>query len=185
MFKKDDPWYLHAGLYLVIAVLVFILIKVAVLDPSDIVEREKYNKNEARLRMKNLKEVQLLYFKKNKKFTNDLNELIKFYNTDSSIDSIKNAVDSMTNKSANPFINLSNGTLVADSLLRTPGSQQFFILSVDSTKSLDTVITTAGRFVRIDTTIKKGTRFKIEDPDGYGTIGDLENEALKTAVSWE
>jgi len=185
MFKKDDPWYVHAGLYLVIAVLVFLLIKVAVLDPSEIVEVQKYNKNEARLRMKNLKEIQLLYFKKNKKFTNDLDALIAFYKTDSSIDSIKNAVDSVTNKPSNPFINLSNGLLDPDSLFKTPGSQQRFVLSIDSTKSLDTLITTAGRFVRVDTTIKKGTRFKIEDPDGNGTIGDLENEALKTAVSWE
>jgi len=185
MLGKTDPWYLHAGLYVVIAVLVYFLVKVAVLDPQEIVALEKYNKTEARLRMKNLKEAELLFFKKNKKFTNDLDALINFLKTDSSIDSIKTAVDSITNKSSNPFLMLSDGKLTYDSLFLTPKSRQRFVLSIDSTKSADSVVTPSGKLLRIDTSYKIGTRFKIECPDGYGSIGDLENEALKTVVSWE
>jgi len=36
--KNDDPWYVHAGLYFIVAILTFLLIKVAVIDPSAEVE---------------------------------------------------------------------------------------------------------------------------------------------------
>ncbi len=60
MLKAADPWYVHAILYGVIAILVIILIKVAILDPKEIVAVEKYNKTESRLRMDNLKEAEIL-----------------------------------------------------------------------------------------------------------------------------
>ena len=37
MLKASDPWYIHAVLYVVIAILVVILIKVAIIDPKEIV----------------------------------------------------------------------------------------------------------------------------------------------------
>jgi hypothetical protein len=185
MIGKTDPWYIHAGLYAVIIVLIYILINVAIIEPREVVEHERYLKNEARLRMKNLKEIQLLYFKKNKQFTDNLDALVEFYKNDPIIDSARTAFDSLTNKPANPFIELTDGKIEAESLYFTPKSRNRFVLMIDSTKSLDTVITTRGRFVRVDTTIRKGTRYKIEDPDGYGYIGDLENEALKNVISWE
>ena len=185
MLKKSDPWYIHGALITIIVVLSVVLYIVAVHEPSQIIELEKYYKNESRLRMKNLKEAQLVYFKKNKKFTRDIDELVNFLKTDPIIDSLKTAVDSMTQRPAWPFIKLTHGDITFDSLLFSPKTQEKFYLSIDSTKSLDTVWTTAGRMLRIDTTYKVGTRFKIEDPNNYGYIGDLENEALKTAVSWE
>nr|HPI38098.1 hypothetical protein [Ignavibacteriaceae bacterium] len=144
MIAKTDPWYIHAGLYAVIIVLIYVLIRVAIIEPQEIVAHEKYVKDEARLRMKNLKEIQLLYFKKNKKFTDNIDSLIKFYKSDSIIDSIKTAFDSLAKKPANPFINLSDGNLNPDSLYTTPKSGKRFVLMIDSSKSLDTVVTTRG-----------------------------------------
>lgn len=58
--SNQDPWYVHAGLYAIIIILTIILIKVAIIDPRDIVATEKYNRSESRLRMINLKEAQIL-----------------------------------------------------------------------------------------------------------------------------
>jgi len=74
--KNDDPWYVHAGLYFIVAILTFLLIKVAVIDPSAEVEAEKYYKVETRLRMANLKEAQILFQKKNGGFTASLINLL-------------------------------------------------------------------------------------------------------------
>jgi hypothetical protein len=30
-----------------------------------------------------------------------------------------------------------------------------------------------------------GTKYYIEDPDGYGSVGSLSNDALKNTASWE
>jgi len=68
MISKSDPWYIHAGLYLVIAILTVLLIKVAIIDPHEYVKTEKYNKTESRIRMTNLKEAQMLW-EKNMKTT--------------------------------------------------------------------------------------------------------------------
>jgi hypothetical protein len=67
----------------------------------------------------------------------------------------------------------------------SPKSRQRFIVKIDTTLSVDTVITTRGRFVRVDSTLKIGTKYLIEDPDGYGSIGSIESDALKNTASWE
>ncbi|MDP2301469.1 MAG: hypothetical protein Q8N03_03470 [Ignavibacteria bacterium] len=184
MIKHQDPWYIHTALYLVVAVLVVILIQVAVVEPREIVAVEKYNKSEARLRMKNLREAQLLYFKKNEKFTNNLDDLISFINTPF-VDSIRKSFDSLSNRPMDPFLVLTSGVFSPESLYFAPKTHQKFLLEIDTTTSLDSVFTNRGRFVRIDTTVRIGTKFRIEDPDGYGSIGDLTNDALKNTASWE
>jgi hypothetical protein len=184
MIKNQDPWYIHVALYLVVAILVVILIQVAIVEPREIVAMEKYNKTEARLRMKNLREAQLLFFKKNEKFTNSLDDLISFINTPF-VDSVRKSFDSASNRPMDPFLDLTSGVFSPESLYYTPKSHQKFIMEIDTTTSLDSVFTNRGRFVRIDTTIRIGTKFRIEDPDGYGTIGDLMNDALKNTASWE
>src|SRR3990172_9878969 len=100
MNSKPEPWYIHAALYAVIAILVFVLIKVAVLDPKEVVAVEKYNKQESRLRMKNLKEAEILWFQKNGKFTANLDSLILFIKNDPYVDSVRNAFDSLSRRPA-------------------------------------------------------------------------------------
>ena len=59
--QAGDPWYVHVLLYVVIAVLTILLIKVAIIDPKEIVAIEKYNRTESRLRMTNIKEAEILW----------------------------------------------------------------------------------------------------------------------------
>ena len=63
--QAGDPWYIHAALYLVIAVLSIILIKVAIIDPKNAVEQDRAWRNESRLRMNNIKAAEILWQKKN------------------------------------------------------------------------------------------------------------------------
>jgi hypothetical protein len=101
------------------------------------------------------------------------------------VDSVMNAFDSLTQRPANPFIALSDGQFTPDSLLRTPKSQQPFTLKIDSTETADTVVNRRGRIVKIEKHSVVGTKYYLEDPDGYGSIGSLDNDALKNTASWE
>jgi len=183
--KNEDPWYLHVGLYVVIAILTVLLIKVAVIDPKAEIDTENYYKKETRLRMSNLKEAQILWENKFGSFTGSLDKLINFVKNDKYVDSIVNAFDSVTMKSANPFKNLSDGKFTADSLFLSPKTFQRFILKIDSLEVIDSVVTPAGKLLRTEKKIKKGTKYYIEDPNGYGTIGSIDNDAKKNTASWE
>lgn len=183
--SNEDPWYVHVALYTVIAILTVILIKVAIIDPKEIMEREAYYKKEARLRMTNLKQAEILWQKKYGSFTDNLDKLIDFIKNDKFVDSIVNSIDPVTNKSSNPFVKLSHGEFTPESLYNTPKSQQRFIVRIDSTESIDSVVTPSGKLLRVEKKTVIGSRYYIEDPDGYGTIGSLDNDALKNTASWE
>lgn len=182
---KPEPWYIHAGLYAVIVILAIILVKVAIIDPKEIVAEEKFNRKESRLRMSNLKEAEILYEKKHGKFTSNLDSLIYFVKNDPMIDSLMTAIDSMTMRPANPFKPLSHGEFTPDSLYRTPKSYSKYIVQIDTTLEVDTVVNQRGKILRVDSTVAIGTLYYIEDPDGYGSIGSVDNEALKNTASWE
>ncbi len=185
MDLKTDPWYVHAGLYLVIAVLTVLLVKIAIIDPHDYVVTEKYNKKESRLRMTNLKEAQMLWERKNGNYSGNLDALIEFIISDPYVDSVVNAFDSLIMKPANPFKPLISGQFVADSLRWTPKSHSVYVLQIDTAIVIDTVINRRGKITRVDTSITFGTRYYIEDIDGYGSVGSLETDALKNTASWE
>ena len=182
---KPEPWYIHAVLYFVIAILVVILVKVAIIDPKDVVEKEKYYKQESRLRMKNIKEAEILWNKKHGHFTGNLDSLITFVKTDPMVDSVMNAFDSLSRRPANPFVSLTSGQFTPDSLYRTPKSHKPYVLEVDTSVSADTVIGRNNKIKRIDSTVVIGNRYYLEDPDGYGSVGSLESDALKNTASWE
>ncbi len=185
MQSKGEPWYLHAGLYAVILILVYLLIRVAIIEPQEIMEKEQYYKAESRLRMSNLREGEKLWQAQFGKFTDKLDSLIIFLKSSPSVEKAMNSVDSITGRPANPFVKLTDGNYSWDSLLHTPKSHLPYTLKVDTSTNYDTVISRRGKIVRIDSTIKVGSRYLIEDPDGYGKIGDLYNEALKNTASWE
>ncbi len=185
MISKAEPWYIHAALYAVILILVFILVKVAIIDPNNVIEAENYYKHESRLRMKNIKEAEILYFKKNNRFVGNLDSLVAFVKTDPSVEKAMAGFDSLTQKSTNPFVKLSSGQFVPDSLMYTPKSHSYYSLAVDTSISVDTVVTRTGRISKIDTTKHIGSLYYLEDPDGYGTVGSLNNVALKNTASWE
>lgn len=182
---QSEPWYIHAGLYTVIVVLIIVLVKVAIIDPKEVVQQEKYNRKESRLRMTNLKESQILYQKKYGRFTDNLDSLIYFVKNDPMVDSIKSAIDPLSKRPSNPFVALSHGEFAPESLFTTPKSSQRYIMQIDSTVQVDTVINPRGRVIRIDTTLVIGGRYYIEDPDGYGAVGSLDSDARKNTPSWE
>lgn len=185
MSYKSEPWYIHAVLYVIIAILVYVLIKVAYLDPNEILEKEKYYKQESRLRMSNLRAAEKLWEAKYGRFTDNLNDLINFLKTDPSVKKAMEGVDTLTGRSTNPFVKLSDGRLVWDSITHSPKSGRPYILKVDTSVVADTIIDRLGRIIKIDSVKTIGQRYYIECPDGYGTIGDLRSDALKHTASWE
>ena len=98
MDKKSDPWYVHAALYVVIAILTIVLIKVAIIDPRDYVEAEKYYKSESRLRMENIKEAEIFWQRKYGNYTDNLDSIINFVKYDPYVDSITSTFDSLIMK---------------------------------------------------------------------------------------
>lgn len=183
--QASDPWYIHAVLYLVIAILTILLIKVAIIDPKDAVEQEKFYRTESRLRMNNIKAAQILFQKKFGNYTDNLDKLVQFIREDKFVDSVMNGFDSLTMKPSNPFKPLTHGEFTPESLKLSPKSFQPYIIQIDTSLSIDTTINRRGVVVKIDTTRVLGTRYFLEDPDGYGTVGDLYNDALKNTSSWE
>ncbi len=182
---KPEPWYLHAILYFIIVVLVVILVKVAIIDPKDAVEKEKYYKQESHLRMKNIKEAEILWNKKYGQYTANLDSLINFVKTDPMVDSVMNAFDSLSRRPANPFVPLTSGQFTPDSLFKTPKSHSPYVLQVDTSVSADTIYGRNNQVKRIDSTQVIGSRYYLNDPDGYGSVGSLESDALKNTASWE
>ena len=183
--QAGDPWYIHAVLYLVIAILSVILIKVAIIDPKDAVEQERFFRTESRLRMNNIKEAEILWQKKYGNFTDNINDLVKFIKEDPFADSVIKAFDSLTMKPANPFKPLSGGAFTPDSLKLSPKTFQVYILQIDTSITVDTTINRRGVVTKVDKKVVLGTRYYLEDPDGYGKVGDLYNDALKNTSSWE
>lgn len=185
MNSNPEPWYIHAGLYAVIVVLIYLLVRVAIIEPKEIVALEKYAKKESRLRMANLKEAEILFEKKYGHFTASVDSLVNFVKNDPFVDSVRNAVDSLSKRPSDPFELLVHGEFTPDSLFRTPKSQQPYILQIDTSIVTDTIYTPQGKVKRVETKTVIGSRYFIEDPDGYGTVGSVESDAMKNTVSWE
>lgn len=197
MIRKADPWYVHAGLYTVIVILIYLLIHVAIIEPNEVTARENYYKNESRARMNNLRQAQILWEEKYEMYTDNIDSLIHFIKTDSTVANTVLGFDSITMRSTNPFGDLtstepfisdSGDTLFKfnpDSLFISPKSHSRFIVKVDTTVEIDTVINRRGRIVKIDTIITMGQRYVIQNPDSKDKIGDLFSDALKNTASWE
>ncbi len=185
MNSRKDPWYVHAALYTVIVILIIVLVKVAIIDPNKVVAAENYYTTESRARMDDIKEGEILWFKKYGQFTGNMDSLVNFLKTSPMVDSAEAGIDTLTHKSTNPFVKLAAGKFVPDSLYKTPKSFSPYKLSVDTSVSVDTVVSRTGKILRIDSTKHIGTLYYLEDPDGYGSIGSLTNPALKNTASWE
>jgi hypothetical protein len=185
MTKKSEPWYIHAILYVVIAILLVVLIKVAIIDPADHIQKEEYYRSESILRMDNIRQAQILWQKENEKYTDNLSELIAYVKNDSSVQELIVGIDTLTNRSTNPFRPLTTGEFTPDSLMFSPKSHTPYTLQIDTTVTIDTVINRRGKIVRVDTTTVIGSLYYLECPDGYGTVGDLESPTLRNTASWE
>ncbi|MFA7288749.1 MAG: hypothetical protein WC055_07690 [Melioribacteraceae bacterium] len=185
MSSKSESWYLHAGLYAVILVLIYVLIRVAIIEPTEVVENEKYFKAESRARMLNLREGEKLWFNKYNRFTDSMDSLVNFLKTDPSVQKAITGTDSITGKSTNTFVSLKNGEQLWDSLFKSPKSGMAYIIKVDTSKSADTIIDRRGKVIKVDSNTVIGKRYVVECPDGYGKVGDLYSDAMKFTASWE
>jgi hypothetical protein len=197
MIRKADPWYVHAGLYAVMAILVFLLIQVAIIEPSEVTENERYYKAESRARMNNIRQAQILWEKSHENYSDNLDSLVHFITSDSSVMNTVLGYDTITQRSTDPFVNLSTfepfisdsgDTLFKfnpDSLFVTPKSHQRFVVKVDTTLDIDTIINRRGKIVKIDSIITIGRKYVIRNPDNKDKIGDLFSDALKNTASWE
>lgn len=171
---KSEPAYLHIVLILIIVGLTYLLIQVAILEPQRVIEQERYWKEESRLRMANIKQLELLYKEKNGKYIDSFDSLFAFFKKSSDIQS---KVDSL-------FKPLKQGQFVLDSIRWSPKSHTQYILQIDSSFYVDSVFTRTGRFLRLDTVVTMGEIYYLECPDGYGSIGDLNNPAKVNQTSW-
>jgi hypothetical protein len=169
----------------VIAILVIVLVQVAIIEPNEIIKQENYYKTETRVRMDNIRQAEILWDKKKKSFTDNLDSLISFIKNDSYVAEVVAGIDSVTGRSTNPFKVLSDGNFTPESLYLSPKSGTRYIVKVDTSIQPDTVINRRGQIIKVDTIISIGTRYYIEDVDGYGTIGDINNDARKNTASWE
>jgi hypothetical protein len=183
--SKGESWYVHLLMYGIIAVLVFILIKVAYIDPNEVLEKEKFYKQESRLRMSNIRAAERLWQEKYGKFTDNVDSLLAFLKNDPRVKKAIAGIDSVTKKSTNPFINLSTGLFEPDSIWKSPKSNLKYLVQVDTSEIADTIIDRRGRILKIDKIRTIGQRYFLSCPDGYGTIGDLRSDAMKNTASWE
>jgi hypothetical protein len=184
--KKQEPWYIHAALWVVIIVLSYVLIEVAIVQPREIMRKERYFKKESRIRMDDIRQAEILWHNKKGYFTDNLDSLIEFIKTDSTVIKAMTGFDTITKKSTNPFKSLvSTGEFVPESLLHSPKSLRPYLLQIDSSTEYDTTVNRWGKLVKIDTVKTFGHRYYLEDKDGYGTIGDLYNNASLNTASWE
>ena len=197
MIRKSDPWYVHAGLYVIMAVLVFLLIQVAIVEPTEVTARNRYYKTESRARMDNLRQAQILWEETHENYTDNIDSLVHFIKNDSSVVNTILGYDTISQRSTNPFVPLttfelfisdSGDTLFKfnpDSLFVTPKSHKRFIVKVDSTLDIDTITNRRGTIVNIDSIVTIGQKYVIENPDSKDKIGDLFSDALKNTASWE
>lgn len=195
--NKFNVWYINVVLYAIIIFLTYLLLKIAVWDPKKLVETEEYNKNESRLRMMNIREAQNLFYQKYQRYTGSLDSLILFLKTDELVPKKIKGFDTIANKRTNPFKPLLSvplkdvdtvfyfTNLIPDSLKKSPKSGKPYILLIDTIRTADTIVDRRGRILRVETKVQTGTKYSLECPDGYGTIGDLYNDALKNTASWE
>lgn len=185
MKKKSEPWYLHAGLWVVIIILTVLLVQVSILEPTEVTRKENYLKSESRLRMTNLKHAEILFDEIHERYSDNLDTLVYFIKNDSTVHALMIGVDSVTNKSTNPFTNLTHGEFTPESLYTSPRSGKYFIVQIDTLLEVDTVINRRGKIVKVDSTTTIGTRYVLESPDSKDKIGDLYSDALKNTSSWE
>lgn len=185
MKKKSEPWYLHAGLWVVIVILTLVLVQVSILEPTEVTRKENYLKSESRLRMINLKHAEILFEEIHERYSDNLDTLVYFIKNDTIVHALMIGVDSVTNKSTNPFTNLTHGEFTPESLYTSPRSGKYFIVQIDTLLEVDTVINRRGKIVKIDSTTTIGTRYLLESPDSKDKIGDLYSDALKNTSSWE
>lgn len=124
-------------------------------EPYTIMKQEEAFKEESRLRMVNIRQAELLHLDRHGLYSSNLDSLIHFIKTDSILSAKQDSI----------FEPHSDGTFNIDSLKYTPKSHRVYEIQVD------------------DTSVVK--KYLLKDPDGYGSIGSLDDDAKVNKASWE
>ncbi|MEE9225852.1 MAG: hypothetical protein V3U68_06640 [Bacteroidota bacterium] len=143
---------------IVLKIVIVVLVAVLVwviYEPYAYMKQESAFKLESRLRMVNIRQAELLYLNRNGRYSSNLDSLILFIKTDTAIAARMDSI----------FKPLSDGTFNPEFLKYTPKSHRSYNIQVDDTSA-----------------VKK---YFLEDPDGYGTIGSLDDEKKVNKASWE
>ncbi len=166
-----------------IFLLALLLLKVAYIDPLAYSEAEESFKKEARTRLHNIRTAQRAYFEKHGVFCGNIDSLVAFVK---SLDAAT-ILDSMKDLDTNTFSfrTSDQGEFIADSMKNSTKVYLPFTIQLDTVRVIDSVFSEKGKFVRVDTTFTLGSRFRVIDPSGYGTIGNLYFDALIYSASWE
>ncbi|KAB2909240.1 MAG: hypothetical protein LC102_00710 [Ignavibacteriales bacterium] len=166
-----------------IVILALLLIKVAYLDPSDYAQKEEFYKTETRMRLHNLRAAERAWFELHGSFCGNIDTLIAFVRSSEAaivLDSTKNL-----DKSTFGFQYAGQEDFIADSMKLSPKLFLPFIIQLDTFRVIDSVFSEKGEFTRVDTTAGYGSRFRIIDPAGFGSVGNLHFDALIYSASWE
>lgn len=177
----------HRYFSLVNSVLIFLLalllLKVAYLDPLAYTEAEEAFKKEARSRLHNLRTAQRAFFEKHGRFSGNIDSLVSFVRSLEAATVLDTIKDLDTNTFS--FRLSDDGNFYADSMKYSTKVYIPFHIQLDTVRVIDSVFSEKGKFVRVDTTFTLGSRFRVIDPSGYGSIGNLFFDALIYSASWE
>jgi len=179
LYRRYFSWVNSVLIFL----LALLLLKVAYLDPLAYSKAEDFFKKESRERMHNIRTAQKAYYEKHGKFCGNIDSLVKFVSSLEAatiLDTIKDL-----DKSTFSFETSGEGVFIADSMKHSPKIYLPFTIQLDTARVIDSVFSEKGKFIRVDTTFTTGKRFKVIDPSGYGTIGNLYYDALIYSASWE
>ena len=138
-----------------IIVVLFAILIYILYEPYKVREEEERNRKESRARMIDIRAGQLMYITQYNKYAPSIDSLVSFIKTKIASGTVPE--DTFRPLTLSPFH--------PDSLLHTPGSWRSY-----DVRSVDTTV------------IKK---YVVEDPDGYGSIGSLTDDARVNKASWE
>ncbi len=155
MALEERPQPKGSVILKIIIVLLVAILVWVIYEPYTIMKQELVFREESRLRMENLRQAELLHLDRFGLYISNLDSLIHFIKTDPDISANLDSI----------FKPLSEGTFSVDSLKYTPKSHRPYEIQVD------------------DTSVVK--KYLLEDPDGYGSIGSLDDDRKVNKASWE
>lgn len=141
-------------LKIIIVILLAVLIY-TLWEPYEIRRTEDRHRAESRLRMTNIRNAQMFYFRQYQTYQREIDSLITWIESDSLVIA----------KSDSLFQPLRVGEFVADSLRYSPRSHRSYIIEVDDTSATH--------------------RYYIECPDGFGSVSSIDDLSQLHRPSWE
>lgn len=141
-------------LKIIIVILLAVLIY-TLWEPFEVIRTEDRQRTESRLRMTNLRNAQMFYFRQYQTYQRDVDSLITWIQSDSLV----------VAKSDSLFRPLRLGEFVADSLRYSPRSHRRYVIEVDDSSATH--------------------RYYIECPDGFGYVSSIDDLSQLHRPSWE